>query len=395
MLDSGNKYIIEERMLNEAGLYDLIYKVTTSNAVKRKDSVRTVEDDLVFLNKYGIYDGSTNEAVEMAGGLGIPLYAALENMDSAKFQTIFVDNLVADNVFADYLESKIITVSNANLDYATITSTVAKSISVADLKAGDITVSDLVKIKSENGNLLINGSTMQFLDSDGNVGIQIGYGEVKDSSGNVVQEYSRPSITISDNNGNTILNSSGITSYAISDGLIVNSMVGDGQISEDKLSFDVITDGNGKILIESIYDRDGKQFGDVITEFVSNTNTSIENLESRIEESSVYVLYINMPSGSNITPNGVQMDAILYRNSEEVTDEFPASCFTWKRYSEDEAGDVVWNNKGVIGKSITVYDFDVVNNARFECIFNDQADPGHDTDVFILNTSRLNYAILG
>ena len=395
MLDSGKKYIIEERMLNEEGLYDLIYKVTTSNAVRRKDSIRTVEDDLAFLNKYGIYDGSTNEATEMANGLGIPLYTALENMDSAKFQTIFVNNLVADNVFSEFLKSKIITTANANIDYATIKYIVTSTVSAGELKAGDITVSDLMKIKSENGNLLINGSTMQFLDSDGNVGIQIGYGEVKDSEGNVVQEYSRPSITISDENGNTILNSSGITSYAISDGLIVNSMVGDGEISEDKLSFDIVTDENGKILIESIYDPDGRKFGDVFTEFKTSTNTTLSDLEERIEDSEVYVLYINMPRGSNMTPNGVEMQAIVYKNSVDVTDALPNSYFRWIRHSEDEVGDAAWNNKEVFGKSITVYDEEVENNARFECFIDDSYNDSEDTTLFVLNTSKLDYAILG
>ena len=70
---------------------------------------------------------------------------------------------------------------------------------------------------------------MQFLDTEGNVGIQIGYDTNKN-----------PSIIIKDDKGATIMTSQGITKDAIADGLIVNNMLGDKSVSKDKLNFPIV-----------------------------------------------------------------------------------------------------------------------------------------------------------
>lgn len=161
---------------------------------------------------------------------------------------------------------------------------------VGELAAGDITISDSMRILSENGNLIMNGSALQILgtDSQGNpyVGVQLGYA----SNG-------QPSLVLRNEDGATIVDPNGITSDAIADGLIVNDMIHTGTISEDKLGFQVMKSGD-EISIEQIYTGDGK-FGAEWTTFKQDTNSAINGIKDDVEASS-YQLYIEAPNGKNV-----------------------------------------------------------------------------------------------
>ena len=90
------------------------------------------------------------------------------------------------------------------------------TISAGKINTGKINT-NLVSIGSEDGGMLITGSTQQFTDKNGNVRIQIG----KDASGDFTF------ILYGEDGQGQIINQNGITASAISDGLIVNDMVSD------------------------------------------------------------------------------------------------------------------------------------------------------------------------
>lgn len=192
------------------------------------------------------------------------LTTRLANIGDALIGTSATETGIIINLSAD----------NAKIDAAWIASVVASQISVKDLFAGDITISDEMRILSENGNMIVNGSTMQFLNPDGEVGIQIGYGNNEN-----------PSIIIKDENGATILTSTGITENAIADGLIVNNMISSGTIQKDKLSFPVIeVNEQGGIDITQIYDGEGNVWGIQYDSFKESVNTNINDLLEKTDE---------------------------------------------------------------------------------------------------------------
>lgn len=153
------------------------------------------------------------------------------NADFAQIKTLVNGNLTSDNILSFNLTSEKVTVDDAFIKDAMI-----DTISAAKINAGKINTNS-VSIGSEDGGMLITGSTQQFTDKNGNVRIQIG----KDASGDFTF------ILYGENGQGQIINQNGITASAIGDGLIVNNMVSDNAaISGGKLDISsVITEING------------------------------------------------------------------------------------------------------------------------------------------------------
>lgn len=95
----------------------------------------------------------------------------------AKLATI--DTLQADSAFVNYLQTINNTAIETKAEQGYFYDLIAGHMTVGELAAGDITISDSMRILSENGNLIMNGSALQILgtDSQGNpyVGVQLGY----------------------------------------------------------------------------------------------------------------------------------------------------------------------------------------------------------------------------
>lgn len=203
------------------------------------------------------------------------LTAKMAKLDEAHVTTIF-----AGTAFADRITALSSTTAKATIDSAYITDIVAAEMTVADLKAGDITLSDSMRILSENGMMVMDGTVLQIMGTDTNgnkyVGVQLGY-----------DTTNTPSLILRNEKGETILQPSGITDKAISDGLIKNNMVGEGEISKDKLDFKVTTNDDGvlTVTIHEVIDEDGNVFGDSYTQFKQNVisnNNSIANLQTNV-----------------------------------------------------------------------------------------------------------------
>lgn len=203
--------------------------------------------------------------------------------------------------------------ANAKFDSAWIINGIAGKMTIGDLAAGDITISDTMRILSENGNFIMNGSAMQFLDKEGNVGIQIGYDTNKN-----------PSIIIKDNKGVTVMTSQGITKDAIADGLIVNNMLGDQSISKDKLNFPIVeANEQGGINIEQIYDGKGGLWGVEYTRTMTSVNNSlnqltqdIANLNTAIDSVSLTGQQVFTETDTGISPTSITLTATVNNGAE-------------------------------------------------------------------------------
>ena len=152
------------------------------------------------------------------------------NADFAEIKTLVNGNLTSDNILAFKITADKVTMEDAFIKDAMI-----DSISAAKINAGRINTS-AVTIGSEDGGMLITGSTQQFTDRNGNVRIQIG----KDSTGDFTF------ILYGEDGQGQIINQNGITATAIGDGLIVNNMINNNAaISGSKLDISsVITQIN-------------------------------------------------------------------------------------------------------------------------------------------------------
>ena len=152
------------------------------------------------------------------------------NADFAEIKTLVNGNLTSDNILAFKITADKVTMEDAFIKDAMI-----DSVSAAKLNAGRINTNE-VSIGSEDGGMLITGSTQQFTDKNGNVRIQIG----KDATGDFTF------ILYGEDGQGQIINQNGITATAIGDGLIVNNMINDNAaISGTKLDISsVITQIN-------------------------------------------------------------------------------------------------------------------------------------------------------
>lgn len=203
--------------------------------------------------------------------------------------------------------------ANAKFDSAWIINGIAGKMTIGDLAAGDITISDTMRILSENGNFIMNGSAMQFLDTEGNVGIQIGYDTNKN-----------PSIIIKDNKGVTVMTSQGITKDAIADGLIVNNMLGDQSISKDKLNFPIVeANEQGGINIEQIYDGKGGLWGVEYTKTMRSIDSSLDqltediaNLNTAIDSVSLTGQQVFTETDTGISPTSITLTATVNNGAE-------------------------------------------------------------------------------
>lgn len=151
----------------------------------------------------------------------------------AEIQTLVGGNLTMDNIQSLVLTSDKVTIANALIKDAMI-----DTVSASKINTGTINTNN-VSIQSEDGSMLINGTTQQFKDSNGTVRIQIG----KDASGNFTFAlFSQDGVGV-------LIDESGIKSGAVPNGIIVNDMVSDSaNISGSKLDISsVISSINGNV----------------------------------------------------------------------------------------------------------------------------------------------------
>lgn len=321
----------------------------TANQTNVKKIVGTEAEFEKFFSKYIDADYINARVVIANVGEFKNLTTEVANIKSAIIGTSSTETGIVFNLSS----------ANAKFDSAWIINGIAGKMTIGDLAAGDITISDTMRILSENGNFIMNGSAMQFLDTEGNVGIQIGYDTNKN-----------PSIIIKDNKGVTVMTSQGITKDAIADGLIVNNMLGDKSISKDKLNFPIVeANAQGGVDITQIYDGKGGLWGVEYTTFKESVNSTLDDFDSQMNEMG-YNIILTSSTGARLGVDGTSTLSItLTKNGTDVTSEWSENHFEWCRKSSDTDGDTYWNEQHSGMKSVVVNRQDIMNGATFGCSF--------------------------
>ena len=202
------------------------------------------------------------------------LDAALGDFEEIKAQLANIHTIMAGNIGTGLLQTIHLTAENTVLSEAFIKDLVAANIAVSDLKAGAISTNKF-QIQSDDGGIIINGTTQQFKDENGNVRVQIG----KDAQGHF-------NFTVFDETGKgAIFDQNGITPAGIPSNTIVNDMVSDSaNISGSKLDIDsVVTEinDNGTTTINSNkiwVDEDNQSLGASFTQMKQSVNGTIKSV---------------------------------------------------------------------------------------------------------------------
>ena len=227
----ANKATIEDLTATNAKIENLEVKnAEIENLVAEKATIEDLEAVNATIENLKVKDAEIENAV-VENLKATTADIKILNADFAQIKTLVNGNLTSDNILSFNLTSEKVTVDDAFIKDAMI-----DTISAGKINAGKINTNS-VSIGSEDGGMLITGSTQQFTDKNGNVRIQIG----KDASGDFTF------ILYGEDGQGQIINQNGITASAISDGLIVNDMVSDhAAISGGKLDISsVITEING------------------------------------------------------------------------------------------------------------------------------------------------------
>lgn len=287
-------------------------------------------------------------------------------VDDLKAKLAQVDTLTAGSAFVNYLQSLSSTVAQSTITDAYIYNAVAGKITVADLAAGDIVLGNQMRILTNSGateGMVMSGSELQFLDSNGNPSISIGYNTVSDGQGGTTVDYDHPAIIIKDENGSVMLNSSGLSQGDVG----LAPMIQTSSISKNQLNFPIVdTDENGNISITNIKDGTGGNFGVEYVNFKNSTQSTLQDIESQ----KMYRVVVESDNG-NIFKNGdvnCTLSCRVYSWDDEITNDINAANFTWTRKSKNSTDDAQWNANHSGGtKTITITPSDVYGRSVFYC----------------------------
>lgn len=212
-----------------------------------------------------------------------------------------INELYANSAFITSLSSY-----TSNSISSTVNTEFVKTLIAGHATLNDLFTSNFIIGSDDDGSVLMNGSTMQFKDADGNVYIQLG----TDNEGG-------HSLIVKDSNGTTLLNGSGITENAITDGLIVDKMLKPKDttyngITGDKLNIDSvvtsINEGNKTIKSSLIYFDEDKQTLDTKLGKMIETDTTISNnlntIRNSVDENTSAITQVTMSvNGNNLLRN--------------------------------------------------------------------------------------------
>lgn len=243
--------------------------------------------------------------------------ATIEELNAAKADIGELDALVANinsilagNIGTGTLQTIHLTAQNVVIDDAIIKSAMIEGLDVSKLNAGTISTDKFV-IKSDNGGILVSGSTMQFKDKNNKVRLQVG----QDAQGNF------NFIVFGEDGTTAIYNENGITQNAVPDGLIVDKMVSDdAQIQGKKLDINSVVDkinedgtktiNSTKIWIDEENQSLGAKFNTIeesintnssdLSNFIKQTTKDLDSLQGQIDGSIQTFFYEYVPTNSNI-----------------------------------------------------------------------------------------------
>lgn len=193
-----------------------------------------------------------------------------------------INSILAGNIGTGTLQTIHLTASNVVIDDAVIKNANIEGLDVSKLTAGTISTDKFV-IQSDDGGVVIKGSTQQFKDKSGKVRLQVG----KDAQGNF------NFIVVGTDGKTTLYDQDGIKSSAVPDGLIVDKMVADNAgIQGKKLDINSVVErinDNGTKTINSNkvwIDEDNQSVGakfKSVTSSISDAKNSADNANTKID----------------------------------------------------------------------------------------------------------------
>ena len=233
------------------------------------------------------------------------------NSDFAQIKTLVNGNLTSDNILSFILTSEKVTVDDAFIKDAMI-----DTVSAGKINTGKINT-NFVSIGSEDGGMLITGSTQQFTDKNGNVRIQIG----KDASGDFTF------ILYGEDGRGQLINQNGITASAIGDGLIVNDMVSDnaaisgGKLDISSVITEINSDNSTTIKSSKIYLNDQAQSLEVA---FNSLKTKVDTIQEVTIQGDLTAIVEQVQSNtSKIEANRDNISTLISENTvvkKQVTD---------------------------------------------------------------------------
>lgn len=100
------------------------------------------------------------------------------------------------------------------------------------------------------------------------------------------------------------------------------------------------------------------------TEFISTYT-----ITKQYDGQDSYSVYVASSHGETFR-NGIIstiLSATVYKGGIDVTDKIPEYNFKWRRISNDQLSDELWNSRDHIGKSLGISEEDVYRKAVFDC----------------------------
>lgn len=373
----AKKASIEDLNAAKASIQTLQTDLTTANQLIAKkvdaeyvktqitESTKTITDDLTAIHaivdvldtKYATIE-QLNAAKANLETL-ITKKATIEDLNAAKATIGELNGLVANinsilsgSIGTGTLQTIHLTAENVVIDDAIIKSANIEGLDVSKLNAGTISTNKFA-IKSDDGGIVISGSTQQFKDKNNKVRLQIG----KDAQGNF------NFIVFGEDGTTAIYNQNGITKQAVPDGLIVDQMVSDtANIQAKKVQFidkdgtktlqtyltteqgkieslikeTTINNGNGTTTsLKDAYNQT-KQTVEGNTTTIANVQTTVNDLTDDVESMDSRITTVETTAdGLKTTVSQASSDA----SSALTTANQNASKFSWIVKSGSSATD--------------------------------------------------------
>lgn len=215
--------------------YATVENLNATNAKVHNLEVTYGEFEALTANKFTAVNASIEnlQANKLDASIASITYATIAELDAAvadistlEADVANIDTLIFGSATGDTIQTSFANAVIAQLGDAQIKSAMIESLSADKITAGDV-ITNNVRVRSEDGSLVISDETMQISDEN-RVRVQIG----KDADG----DYS---INIWDQNGNLMFSKGGITDSAIKEAIIRNDMVSDtANIAAHKLDID-------------------------------------------------------------------------------------------------------------------------------------------------------------
>ena len=373
----AKKASIEDLNAANASIQTLQTDLTTANQLIAKkvdaeyvktqitESTKTITDDLTAIHAIVDVLDTKYATIEQLNAAKANLEtliankATIEDLNAAKATIGELNGLVANinsilsgSIGTGTLQTIHLTAENVVIDDAIIKSANIEGLDVSKLNAGTISTNKFA-IKSDDGGIVISGSTQQFKDKNNKVRLQIG----KDAQGNF------NFIVFGEDGTTAIYNQNGITKQAVPDGLIVDKMVADNAaIQAKKVQFidkdgtktlqTYLTTEQGKIesLIKetTIDNGDGtttslkdaynqtKQTVEGNTTTIANVQTTVNDLTGDVESMDSRITTVETTAdGLKTTVSKASSDASSALTSASQT----ASKFSWIVKSGSSATD--------------------------------------------------------